>query len=129
MKETIMYCHKHPTTEYNKSYGEFWYDHFYNHPFSTRLCDKSLLIYKVRVRELQDGEQSTYWGWWSNKETQFIFVQPNRSVLSVCFAYGIEASVEAGEGTDHNVMIEELETIQPETIKMRTIELKKGNRK
>jgi len=118
MKETMMYCHKLKTTKYNSSFGEFYYADFFHIPWATKQHDKTLPILRVTVRELKNGEKSIYWGWWDNKENQFIFVQPARFILGACFEYGIDAEVKRGSGKDHNVAIDELEELNPKDVKL-----------
>jgi len=109
MKETIMYCHRYKTREYDKFLMDYYYTHFFSHPKTTQICDSKENVYKVKVRELKNGEESIYWGWWDNKRNAFVFVHPTRDILSICFPHSIESYIEKGKGKDYNVMIEEIE--------------------
>lgn len=114
MKESIMYCQRYETTQYNKSLGEWFYTHFMNHPKSTQLYDENHEVYKVKVRELKEGDESSYWGWWDNESNRFKYVHPTRDILSMVFPYAMESYVERGDGKDYNVIIEEIEIIKLE---------------
>lgn len=56
MKETIMYCHKYKYFEHNNSF----YADFFLHSETTQMCDNKMDVYKVKVRELKNGEESDY---------------------------------------------------------------------
>jgi len=117
MKETIMYCHKRKTKEFMGIEDEFWYNDFCNHPKTTKLYAKDLDVYRVRVREMQDSEESLYWGFWVNDSNQFEYVYLHRDMLGICFPYGIEAEVKHGHGKDCNVIIEEIKVMTKEEMK------------
>lgn len=114
MKESIMHCQKYETTQYNKSLGDWFYTHFMIHPEVSRLYSPERDVYKVTVRELKEGEESLYWGWWDNETNRFEHVHPTRGILSMVFPYAMELYVERGDGKDYNVIIEEIEIIEPE---------------
>jgi len=109
-----MYCHKRAS---EKEECGFWFNDIFGHPKSTQVCDGTLLIFKIRVRELKEGETSTYWGWWDNKENKFTLVHITRGILSMCFPYELKWYVEKGSGQDYNVMLEILEEINPKDVK------------
>lgn len=114
MMESIMYCQKYKTSEYNHSFGKYWYTHFMPHPEVSRMCDPEKDVYEVKVREVQEGEASSYWAWWDNEDQKFVFVHPTRDILTIVFPYPIESYVEKGEGKDYNVIIIELRIITEE---------------
>lgn len=108
MKETIMYC-----LELTRPNGEKFYTHFYLHPKTTKLCGDGSIL-KARVREIQEGEESDYWAWWNLKteEPGFVFCYPAKTLLKMCFPYGMKATEEHGDGVGVNVMIEILEEVE-----------------
>jgi len=114
MKETVMYCHKRPS---EREECGFWYNDFFTSAFGTKLCDANLLILEVKVREVKDGDTSSYWGWWNNEEQRFTLVYLTRGILSMCFPYGIQPEVDLGRGQDHNVFIEEVRDLDPKDLK------------
>ena len=114
MRESIMYCQKYETTQYNNSMGDYWYTHFMSHPEVCRLFDESHEVYKVIVRELKKGEESIYWGWWENKTNQFEHVHPTKGILSMVFPYAMELYEKEGKGKALNVIIEELKIMEKE---------------
>lgn len=114
MKESIIYCQRYETTQYNKSLGDWFYTHFLPHPEVSRLCDPERKVYKVLVRELKEGEESLYWGWWENKTDKFEHVHPTKGILSMVFPYAMELYEKEGRGKAFNVIIEELGIITKE---------------
>jgi len=117
MKESLMYCHKRKFTHNRETVGaDFWYGDCMTVPQSTRFYDSSLPIYELRLREVQEGEKSSYWAWWDNEDDKFTMLHYHRDILSINFAYGIEAAVERGKGRDYNVTIEALDVLDPRTL-------------
>jgi len=70
------------------------------------MCGTQYPIVPVLVRDLEPGETSEYWAWWSNK---FMFVYPGKVCVDICFPYGPEVLEKAGEGIRVNVAIDVLE--------------------
>lgn len=108
MKETIMYCH-----EFDRHDGSKFYTHFYLHPHATKMCgDKPIL--KARIREIQEGEESSYWAWWDLQieDPKFVFCYPRKIQFGMYFPYGLKAAEKAGEGVGVNVMIEIIEVVK-----------------
>lgn len=108
MKETIMYCH-----EFDRHDGSKFYTHFYLHPHATKMCgDKPIL--KARIREIQEGEESSYWAWWDlqTEDPKFVYCQPSKIQFKMCFACGLEATEKAGKGVGVNVTIEIIEVMK-----------------
>lgn len=108
MKETIMYCQ-----EFTRPDDEKFYTHFYPHPKVTKMCGDEPIL-KVMTREIQEGEESGYWAWWSYEKDDpgFLFCYPTKALLKMCFAYGMKAGEEAGRGIGINVMIEVIEVVK-----------------
>lgn len=111
MKESIMYCQKYKNTKFTNYPDGYFYTHFINHPETCRLYDESKEVYKVKVRELKEGEKSIYWGWWDNESNRFEHVHPTKGILSIVFPYSMKLYEEKGEGKAYNVIIEEIRII------------------
>jgi len=115
MKESIMYCHKEELTEEKQK--ESGYDFFYTsiepHPRTTALYDSKAPVFKIRVREAKEGENTFYSAWWATEDTHFSMVYPT-SYFSICFPYPVKLEVEAGHGQDYKVVIEEIEEYKGE---------------
>lgn len=60
-------------------------------------------VERVVVRDLHEGETSTYWAWWDAQEKRFDFVYTSRSLVEMCFPYGSKVEVERGNGEIVNV--------------------------
>lgn len=65
----------------------------------------------VLVRDLREGEESPYWGWWDNKHEEFCLVYPREMLTEMCFPYGTKAEEERGKGQLVNVWVEKREEI------------------
>lgn len=110
MRETIMYCEKHEPDRNGQIY-----QHFYPNPGCVSLCfsDEKPLIVKVMVREDTEG---SYFGWWDTSKGLFGGPRPERFthvygakfLVAMCFAYGMPAAEEAGDGVGLAVTIEEI---------------------
>lgn len=109
MKETIMYCQ-----EFTRPDGEKFHTHFYSHPKASRMCNGKHPVLKARVREIQEGEESTYWAWWGfgKGDPKFLFCYARKTLLKMCFPYGMKAAEEHGDGVSVNVIIEILEEVE-----------------
>ena len=101
MKKTDLFCNKDDSKERP-------YAHFYSQKALVRFCGATGEVVKVIVRELQDDEESNYWGWWDNETEKFSMIYASKVQSDVCFTYGAEAAEESGEGKQMNVFIEEL---------------------
>lgn len=113
MKESMMYCHKRNATHNKDLVGDFWYDDCQVSPQTTRLYDSKAPISEVLVKEMSDGDKSSYWAWWDNDSDRFTMLYYHRDLLSICFPYGIEAEVDRGRGKDYNVSVDEMRVINP----------------
>ena len=102
MKKTNLFCKKNESKESA-------YAHFYSKPALVRFCgaDKGDVV-EVIVRELKEGEESDYWGWWNNEKEKFEMVYASKVQSDICFTYGAQAEEEKGEGKQMNVFIEEV---------------------
>ena len=65
-------------------------------------------VFRVRVRDLNEGEASGYWAWWSTEKEHFIpgMIWPEKGLVEMCFPYGSKAEVERGRGEVVNVVVE-----------------------
>ena len=100
MKLTTLFAEKRPDESY---YG------FYYSRTLVEMCgaDEKDIV-EVVVRELQEGEESPYWGWWDNEKGEFQMIYPGKIPSDMCFPYGPEVEEEKGEGKQMNVSIEEV---------------------
>jgi hypothetical protein len=65
-------------------------------------------IVRARVAEIQPGEESPYYGWWSNENECFSMIFPSKGQSEICFTYGSKAEEERGRGHQLNVTVTEL---------------------
>ena len=108
MKEAIMYCQ-----EFTRLDDEKFYTHFYLHPKATKMCGDETIL-KARVREIQEGEESSYWAWWDLRaeDPKFVFCYPRKIQFKMCFPYGLKSAEEHGQGIGVNVVIEIIEVMK-----------------
>ena len=65
--------------------------------------------FAVVVRDLRDGESSTYWGWWDLRHGHgWCHVYPKKFLVEMCFPYGTEVEEENGKGQMANVAVDML---------------------
>lgn len=65
-------------------------------------------VFQVKVRDLNEGEVSEYWAWWSTEMKHFVpgMIWPHKGLVEMCFAYGSEVEVKRGRGEVVNVAVE-----------------------
>lgn len=68
------------------------------------MCGATRIV-PVRLREAEEGEEETHWGWLEpDREPSMIY--PSRVQLGMCFPYGIEAEIRAGRGREVRLVVE-----------------------
>ena len=118
VKSSILYCTQNTD---NKGRTRFW--HFYPSVKSVACCAPEQ-IFKVKITEDPVGENNpdSYWGWWDTDDfwakrkntphvPNFQFVYPAKMLLGMCFAYGMQAEIDRGNGICLPVTVEILEEI------------------
>lgn len=75
-------------------------DGMFYHIFETlvqiKMCGYSYgEIHVIKFEESPDGE---YWAWRATGETDFHMIYPHEILFNICFAYGVQAEVDAGKG-------------------------------
>lgn len=61
----------------------------------------------VTVYEVDDGEESPYWGWLRTGEDIPIMIWPAKILLDACFPYGLQIEEDKGKGRPVNLVVEE----------------------
>jgi hypothetical protein len=109
-KETVMYCCRRESREaLREDTGKFWYGNFHHHPRTAQICRvEGETIRKVVVRPAEEGDPSTYWGWWDRIKSRFDLVYVNRKMLSMAFPYGLRSAEISGKGEAIRVSVEDL---------------------
>lgn len=85
------------------------YFHLHSNPRTTKLYSDAA-VYHVTLHRVKAGEpQGQYWGWW-DYDTEFrkaglSMVYPHRVLFDMCFPYGPEAVVKAGQGEIVNLRL------------------------
>lgn len=100
LRETRLFCHK----------KDGKYRNFYPNEFCVKMCGVADPIVEVVVTEsaLLVPSSVGYWAWWDNERGSFSMVYETRTVLSICFPYGIEAEEERGKGVALPVTVVEV---------------------
>ena len=55
-------------------------------------------VIPVDVREAEEGEQETHWGWWEQGKPYPSMIQLNRAMLQLCFPAALEEYEARGRG-------------------------------
>ena len=99
MKQTKLFCHK-----VNDEYM-----HFYPSVIQVKMCGvKQEDIIEVIVREVQESEIPTYWGWWSNEEQRFSMIYSHLLGVKLCSPSGFKVEIERGKGNIYGLVVEEV---------------------
>lgn len=83
-----------------------WYHAAHQHKETVKLYGFEHPIVKVVVREIEPGETSIYWAWWSNEDQHFHWLWPSKGQVNMCFPYGPEVEEAKGRGHVLNVVVE-----------------------
>jgi len=97
MKQTKLFCHK----------VDNQYMHFYPSIIQVKMCGDEDVI-EVIVREAQESETPTHWGWWANKDQNFSMIYSHIVGVKMCFPYGYKVEVENGNGNIYGLIVEEV---------------------
>ena len=97
MKQTKLFCHK----------ANNEYMHFYPSIIQVKMCGDEEVI-EVIVRELQENETPTHWGWWSNKEKRFSMIYSHIVGVKMCSPDYFQYEIENGEGNIYGLVVEEV---------------------
>jgi hypothetical protein len=76
-----------------------------------RMCGEGP-FYKVNLREVIEGEKSNYWAWQETGKERFMWPQPSKIQIDMCFPYGPEIEIKQGKGRLVNIIVEEIEKIE-----------------
>jgi hypothetical protein len=96
-------------------YGKY-FDHFGIHESTVSLYGKEvndIIKVEVSIAKEQNVENINeggpdYWGWYDNEDETFSLIYAQRFLLNMCFPYGIDASVDAGQGKDYRLNITQI---------------------
>lgn len=81
MKQTKLFCEKDKTR----------YINFFSKIIQVKMCGANEEdIIRVNVREVNNNENPTHYGWWDNKDNMFYFIYETKAIVSMCFPYGYE---------------------------------------
>lgn len=94
--ETTYYAHVR-----ERSTGPVYW-HVYPSRVAAELAGKGPIV-DVTVTEDPDG---AYWAWSAEGRPHLSHIYPNRTLLGMCFPYGLDAAEEAGDGRAVRVRIE-----------------------
>ena len=99
-RSSVCYATTHPD-------GKF-YSFMYGPQVASLFGLRETDVFQVCVRELNEGETSEYWAWWSTERKEFSPSQiwPHKGLVEMCFPYGSKAEVERGRGEVVNVVVE-----------------------
>jgi hypothetical protein len=86
------------------------FDNIHESRMQVRMCGGEPIV-ALTVEEDPDqnaADDVPYWGWEDvDKPGTFCMIFHHRKLLQVCFAYGIEAAVEAGKGRPVHLLVTE----------------------
>ncbi len=83
--------------------GKDW-EHVYGSMASMDQFGNSL-VYKVKIRDLKEGEESKYWAWKEFKDSSYHFVQSSEIQVHMCDP-NLETKINNNEGDLVQVVIE-----------------------
>lgn len=119
MINDIFYAVKRKGTKKDPDGEDFFID-FFNNPQVIFMCVSKEDVYKLKVRPVETGEVSQYWGWHQYKidkpwpegqKEEYEMIWPSRVQAEMCFPYGPEAEEKAGKGKLVNFVVEEIERV------------------
>jgi len=91
-----------------------YYDNFGIHPTLASMWGKKsedVINLKFKISQdqtlpIKDNDMVVdYWGFYDFKKEDFTMIYPKRFLLQMCFAYGISAAEESGEGKAYRIEI------------------------
>jgi len=97
MKQTKLFCHK-----VNNKYMDF-----YPSVIQVKMCGDEEVI-KVIVREAQESETPTHYGWWDNEDQEFSMIYSRILEVKMCSPSGFKVEIEKGEGNIYGLVVEEV---------------------
>lgn len=90
--------------------GDTFYDGIHESPLQVRMHGvRSENIVKLKVEEVPEESDDTYYGWQRTGTDKFSMIFFERVRFRLCFAYGVEAAVESGSGKVVSLKIEPVE--------------------
>lgn len=67
-------------------------------------------VLEVDVVEVEDGDPAaTHWGWMRAGKTEPTMVYPRKSLLDMCFHYGMQVEIDAGKGRMVRLVVTEVD--------------------
>jgi hypothetical protein len=82
-------------------HGRYDWENIFHHPMLVKMCGDGPVVpvlLEIAPDERSWNRKEPYWGWLEPDASSLSMVQNSYQMLSICFAYGIDAAINNGDG-------------------------------